>query len=112
MKNDFLFNHLHKRFTCLSPKNTFKIDYSNGYPVQITTNVTKNTKWSDIFSGNYSYANQDGIPEVLLVNGIKYIYIDAKYAAKEGYKFIEDHSVIIEEYNPDKSDNLLNKLLR
>ena len=26
------------------------IDYSNGYPVQVTTNVTKNTPWIDILS--------------------------------------------------------------
>lgn len=26
------------------------IDYSNGYPVQVTTNVTKNTPWLDILS--------------------------------------------------------------
>ena len=62
MKTDYLFNHEHKLFTCLNPKNTFKIDTSNGYPVMVTTNVTKNTSWKDIFNGNYEYANPEGSP--------------------------------------------------
>ena len=30
------------------------IDYSNGYPVQITTNVTKDTPWKEVFKKNSS----------------------------------------------------------
>ena len=30
------------------------IDYSNGYPVQVTTNVTKNTPWKDVINQNPS----------------------------------------------------------
>ena len=30
------------------------IDYSNGYPVQVTTNVTKNTPWKNVFKKNSS----------------------------------------------------------
>jgi len=86
----YLVNHEYKVFTCAHPKNTFVIDTSNGYPVMITTNVTKNTKWSDIFKGNYDLANPDGTPGYLLVNGKKYTYIDSKYAIKYlGYKFVE-----------------------
>lgn len=85
----YLVNHKHKVFTCTHPQNTFVIDTSNGYPVMMTTNVTKNTKWSDIFKGNYDYANPDGTPEYLSVNGKKYKYVDSKWAMNIiGYKFI------------------------
>ena len=90
MEQTYLFNHDHKKFTCYDPKNTFIIDNSNGYPVILTTDVTKNTKWSDIFKGNYELANPNGITEYLSVNGKKYTYIDLKYATKYlGYKFVE-----------------------
>ena len=112
MEQEFLFNHQHKLFTCYHPKNTFIIDYSNGYPVKVTTNVTKNTKWKDIFKGNYDYANPDGTPEFLIVNGKKYTYIDMKYGEQQGYKFKKDHTLIIEKYNPDKTGRLIDKLLR
>lgn len=86
----YLVNHKNKVFTCVNPKNTFKIDMSNGYPVMVTTNVTKNTKWSDILKGNYDYANPDGTPGYLSVNGETYKYIDMKYATKYlGYTFVE-----------------------
>lgn len=76
----YLVNHDNKVFTSLKPKNTFKIDMSNGYPVMVTTNVTKNTKWSDILKGNYELANPEGTPEYLSVNGEKYKYVDANWA--------------------------------
>lgn len=96
MKTDYLFNHEHKLFTCLNLKNTFKIDTSNGYPVMVTTNVTKNTSWKDIFNGNYDYANPEGTPEYLMVNGVKYIYIDYKYATKiRRLKFFKDNTLNI-----------------
>lgn len=83
----YLVNHDYKIFTCDHPKNTFVIDTSNGYPVMMTTNVTKKTKWSDIFKGNYELANPDGTPEYLSVNGKKYKYVDAKWATNVmGYK--------------------------
>ena len=44
-REEFLFNHRHKVFTVKNPKNTFIVDTSNGYPVKVTTNVTKYTKW-------------------------------------------------------------------
>lgn len=86
----YLVNHEHRVFTCAHPKNTFVIDTSNGYPVIMTTNVTEKTKWSDIFKGNYDYANPNGTPEYLSVNGKKYTYVDLKWATKRmGYKFVE-----------------------
>ena len=39
------------------------IDYSNGYPVQVTTNVTKDTPWSEVFKKNgnpFKNWNDDG----------------------------------------------------
>ena len=39
------------------------IDYSNGYPVQVTTNVTKDTSWSEVFKKNgnpFKNWNDDG----------------------------------------------------
>ena len=96
MKIDYLFNHEEKLFTCLNPKNTFKIDTSNGYPVMVTTNVAKNTPWSDIFNGNYDYVNPEGTPEYLIVNGVKYTYIDYKYATKfKHIKFFKDNTLNI-----------------
>lgn len=90
MKTNYLYDHFHRVFTVEHPKNTFVIDYSNGYPVQVTTNVKKNTSWKDIFLGNYSYANSDGTPEYLIVNGNKYTYIDYKWTKEKGYTFIHD----------------------
>lgn len=88
MYENYVFNHEHKLFTCDNPQNTFIIDYSNGYPVKVTTNVTRNTSWADIFKGNYDYANPNGTPEYLDVNGKKYTYIDKKWAVNRmGYKF-------------------------
>lgn len=84
----YLINKKHKIFTCENPNNTFIIDYSNKYPVQVTTNVTKNTKWSDIFSKKYKFANLDGTPEYIYFNGEKYNYIDYKYALKNKYVFM------------------------
>ena len=100
MKREEIFlNHEHKVFTVTHPKNTFIIDYSSGGPCIITTNVTKHTKWSDIFKGNYDYANPDGTPGYILVNGIKYTYIDGKYAAKIGYQFTSvSNTDVIEKY--------------
>lgn len=96
MKTNYLFNHEEKLFTCLHPKNTFVIDHSNGYPVMVTTNVTKNTSWKDIFSGNYEYANPEGTPEYLMVNGVKYNYIDYNYAIKyRKIKFFKDNTLNI-----------------
>ena len=39
-REEILFNHRNKVFTVVHPQNTFIIDYSNGYPVKVTTNVT------------------------------------------------------------------------
>ena len=104
-REEILFNHRNKVFTVVHPQNTFIIDYSNGYPVKVTTNVTKNTKWSDIFKGNYDYANPDGTPENILVNGKKYTYIDMKYGEKYlGYEFKADPSCTVEKYK-SKFDN-------
>ena len=39
------------------------IDYSNGYPVQVTTNITKDTPWSEVFKKNgnpFKNWNDDG----------------------------------------------------
>ena len=93
-----LYNHDHKWFTTLNPKNSFIIDYSNGAPVIITTNVTKNTSWRDIFKGNYDYANPDGTPGYLLINGEKYTYIDYKYTKFIGVDMYVDSSVNIGKY--------------
>ena len=83
-----IFDHEHKLFTYDKPKNTFVVDNSNEYPVKVTTNVTGNTSWADIFKGNYDYVNSDGTPQYLDVNGKKYTYIDAKWAINRmGYKF-------------------------
>jgi len=93
----YLVNHDYKFFTCEHPKNTFVIDNSNGYPVMMTTNVTEKTKWSDILKGNYDYANPDGTPGYLSINGIKYTYVDMKWATQRmGYKFeaIKDSDVV------------------
>ena len=93
--NNILICTEHKVFTCGHPKNNFTIDYSNGYPVVLTTNVDKNTKWSDILKGNYKDAVDDGTPEYLCIDGEKYTYIDYKYATKIGYDFVSiyGHSV-------------------
>ena len=109
-RNKLLFDHFHKAFTCEHPKNTFVIDIANGYPVQVTTNVDKNTPWKDIICGNYKYANPNGTPQYLLVNGEKYTYIDKKYAEKyKGYVFNKDTSSDIKKYKPI-SERLFNKL--
>lgn len=79
-KSNILLNHERKLFTCKNPKNNFVIDYSNGYPVMLTTNVTEKTKWSDILKGDYEAAVEDGTPEHIYVNGVKYTYVDYKYA--------------------------------
>lgn len=76
----YLFNHKRMLFTCDYPVNSFRIDQSNDYPVVITTNVTNNTSWKDIFKGNYKKAYSNCTPEYLIVNGKKYTYIDKKYA--------------------------------
>lgn len=81
----YLLNQKHKVFTCKTPINTFKLDYSNGAPVQITTNVTKNTKWSDIFAGKYTYANSNGTPEYVYFGKEKYTYVDYNFALKHKY---------------------------
>ena len=81
----YLLNQKHKVFTCKTPTNTFKLDYSNGVPVQITTNVTKNTKLSDIFDGKYTYANHMCTPEYVYFGGEKYTYIDYNFALKYKY---------------------------
>ena len=84
----YLINKKHKVFTCEHPKNNFIIDYSNGGPVILTTNVNKNTKWSDIFKGNYKVIVDDGTPEYLYIDDEKYTYIDYKYALKNKYIFM------------------------
>ena len=100
MEQTYLFNHDYKKFTCHEPKNTFIVDTSNGYPVILTTDVTKKTKWSDIFKGNFKQA-KEGTPEYLLVNGIKYTYIDMKYGKEYlGYDFIKDDKCVVSEYKP------------
>ena len=86
---NLLVDNYHKVFTVEHPKNTFIIDNSNGYPVKVTTNVTSKTSWKDILSGNYELANPNGTPECILINGIKYTYIDYKWAKENGYKFIK-----------------------
>ena len=92
MKQELLFNHENKVFTSLNPKNSFIIDYSNGYSVKLTTNVTAKTPWKEILKGNYKKAIEDGTPEYLLVNGIKYTYIDYKYATQYlNYHFVHDN---------------------
>ena len=111
---EYLFNHNYKVFTCYKPKNTFKIDYSNGYPVMVTTNVTKNTSWKDILCGNYDYANPEGTPGYLVVNGEKYTYIDYKYATEVKHiRFSGYDSPIIklkvEKYKPT-SERIFNKI--
>lgn len=95
MKKDILICKEHKVFTCEHPKNNFIIDNSNGYPVVLTTNVDKNTKWLDILKGNYKSIVDDGTPEYLCIDGEKYTYIDYKYAIKAGYMFVSsyDHSI-------------------
>lgn len=98
-REEILFNHKHQLFTVVNPKNTFVIDTSNGYPVMMTTNVNKHTKWSDIFKGKYDCANPDGTPEYILVNGKKYTYIDMQYAEKcLDYKFKTDSSCVVDKY--------------
>lgn len=100
--NKFLLDHKHKLFTCVRPKNTFTIDYSNGYPVQVTTNVTKSTKWSDIFKGDYDFVNTDGTPQYISVNGKKYTYIDYKYATQVlEYEFVESDGCVIDRYKSE-----------
>ena len=109
-KKNLLVDHLHKAFTCEHPKNTFVIDTSNGYPVMVTTNVDKNTPWKDILRGNYKYANPDGTPQYLLINDIKYTYIDKKYAENyKGYKFSKDKSIDIKPFKP-AHERFFNKL--
>jgi len=108
-KNELLFDHFHKAFTCEHPKNTFIIDTSNGYPVMITTNVDKNTSWKDILRGNYKYANPNGTPQYLLVNGIRYTYIDKKYAENKGYTFYKGTSLDIKPFKP-AHERFFNKL--
>lgn len=99
MNNEYLFNHENKVFTVLNPKNSFIIDYSNGYSVQLTTNVTEKTPWKKILKGNYKKAVEDGTPEYLLVNGKKYTYIDKKYASKYlGLVFVADDKCTVSEY--------------
>ena len=95
---NFLICTKHKVFTCKHPKNNFTIDYSNGYPVVLTTNVNKNTKWSDIFKGNYKPIVDDGTPQYLYIDGEKYTYIDYKYAAKIGYAFISTYGHSVSHY--------------
>lgn len=112
MKTNYLFNHEYKVFTCEQPKNTFIIDTSNGYPVQVTTNITKNTSWKDVLKGNYDYANPNGTPENLVVNGIKYTYIDYKYATKYlGYIFKKDNTVKISKYT-SKTDKVIHDFFK
>ena len=95
---DFLFDSYHKVFTVEHPKNTFVMDYSNGYPVMLTTNVTKNTSWKDILRGNYELANPNGTPGYLVVNGVKYTYIDYKWAKERGYRFTKNSAYDIQPY--------------
>lgn len=106
---DFLFDSYHKVFTVKHPKNTFKIDYSNGYPVMITTNITKNTSWKDILCGNYDIANPNGTPEYILVDGIKYTYIDYKWAQEHGYKFF---STKLYDIQPYKTNSKIEKFFK
>ena len=50
-----------RMFTDHNAKNTFVIDKSNGYPVIVTTNVTKKTPWLNIFTNhNIKFGNPKG----------------------------------------------------
>lgn len=112
MKN-FLICKEHKVFTCEHPKNNFTIDYSNGYPVVLTTNINRNTKWTDILKGNYKAVVDDGTPEYLCIDGEKYTYIDYKYATKIGYVFNGTYGHSVSPYKSkvkNKFEHLMKKV--
>lgn len=108
---DYLYDSYHRVFTVKNPKNTFVIDYSNGYPVKVTTNVERTTSWKDILCGNYDYANPDGTPEYLIVNGHKYTYIDYNWATQNGYKFVKNSAYDVHPYiEHNKTNKLFKKI--
>ena len=61
-------------------KNTFVIDKSNGYPVQITTNVDEKTSWLNIFTGHgIKQANPEGTGDIKVIDGKDYHWVPQKF---------------------------------
>lgn len=69
-----------RMFTDHNAKNTFVIDKSNGYPVQITTNVTEKTSWLNIFTNHgIEVANPNGDSTVKEIDGKTYNWVPTHF---------------------------------
>ena len=69
-----------RMWTNNNAKNTFVIDKSNGYPVQITTNVTEKTSWLNIFTGHgIKQANPEGTGDIKVIDGKDYHWVPQKF---------------------------------
>ena len=61
-------------------KNTFVIDKSNGYPVQITTNVDEKTSWLNIVTEHgIKQANPEGTGDIRVIDGKDYHWVPQKF---------------------------------
>ena len=69
-----------KMFTDYNAKNTFIIDKSNGYPVVVTSNVTKKTPWLNIFTNHgIEFANPKGESTVKEIDGKTYNWVPTNF---------------------------------
>jgi len=68
-----------RMFTDHNAKNTFVIDKSNGYPVVVTTNVTKKTPWLNIFSNHSIKPAKNGSSEVQEFNGKSHHWVSSNF---------------------------------
>ena len=69
-----------RMFTDHNAKNTFVIDKSNGYPVVVTTNVTKKTPWLNIFTNHgIEFANTKGDSTVKEIDGKTYNWVPTNF---------------------------------
>jgi len=69
-----------RMFTEDKVENTFIIDKSNGYPVIVTTNVTKNTPWLNILTKHgIELANPNGTPGDKMIDGKKHHWVSSEF---------------------------------
>ena len=71
-----------RMFTDHNAKNTFAIDKSNGYSVVVTTNVTKNTPWTNILTNHGIKYAKNGSPGTQEINGKTHHWVPEKFYDK------------------------------
>lgn len=94
------------------------IDYSNGYPVQVTTKVTKNTPWNDVFKMNgnpfknwsddgWRPSNWENIQNDPHCEDYKNVFVKLKTSCSCGHiydmSYFDSYKRFIELYKKDKN---------